>query len=319
MPPLAHLPGRNQYAPSDKTIVADDWTEVKAASRGQRTLELQQIVDDDAEDGQRSLVFKPFGGLVELLERELGVFVKGLIVHQFADGALAAVYFFRDFAEVRHHRSRLPVEGVVSGQLAKGAFALGEVGGDSAGVAQDVADVRAVLFHEVGDRPKQGAEVIGAETLGKSFDAAGDAIDSGHEGAEVGLLGAFEGGAGEDFRGGGGTALEGDKIITHQTGEFDDGFGVGFDFVFALDFHRDAGAALFEFDVIDAPDFDPGHFHEVTSFEFLGVLEAGVDLVAAFEEVGGADHFEDDDRDDQREGKEDAESGFEGVFHDFSG
>src|SRR5713101_942020 len=65
---------------------------------GRRTLSLEQIVDDDAEDGQRSLVFKPFGGLVELLERELGVFVKGLVVHQFADGALAAVYFFRDFA-----------------------------------------------------------------------------------------------------------------------------------------------------------------------------------------------------------------------------
>src|SRR6267143_5724626 len=89
--------------------------------RGRRTLELQQIVDDDAEDDQRSLVFKPFGGLVEFLERELGVFVNGLVVHQFADSALAAVYFFRDFAEVRHHRSRLFVEGVVSGQLAEGA------------------------------------------------------------------------------------------------------------------------------------------------------------------------------------------------------
>src|SRR5437899_1976454 len=107
MPPLAHLPGRNQCAPSNKTSIADDPIEVKGADRGlrlarrgrgRRTLELQQIVDDDAEDGQRSLVFKPFGGLVELLERELGVFVKGLVVHQFADGALAAVYFFRDFA-----------------------------------------------------------------------------------------------------------------------------------------------------------------------------------------------------------------------------
>src|SRR6267143_1348948 len=62
--------------------------------RGRRTLELEQIVDDDAEDAQRSLVFKPFGGLVELLERELGVFVKGLIVHEFAEGAVAEVYFF---------------------------------------------------------------------------------------------------------------------------------------------------------------------------------------------------------------------------------
>src|SRR5207245_1017819 len=105
------------------------------------------------------------------------------------------------------------VKGVIIDHFANRAFALGEVGGDGAGVAQDVVDVGAVLFHEVGNRPEQSAEVIGAETLGESFDAAGDAIDSGHEGAEVGLLGAFEGGAGEDLRGGGGTALEGDKII----------------------------------------------------------------------------------------------------------
>src|SRR6266702_226431 len=118
--------------PATRPIIADDPTGVKAASwrlwlaprgHGRRALKLQQIVDDDAEDGQRSLVFKPFGGLVELLERELGVFVHGFVVHQFADGALAAVYFFGDFAEVGHHRSRLFVEGVVFGQFAEGAFA----------------------------------------------------------------------------------------------------------------------------------------------------------------------------------------------------
>ena len=41
----------------------------------------------------------------------------------------------------------------------------------------------------------------------------------------------------------------------------------------------------------------------------------GVDFIAFLEEIGRADHFEDEDRGDQGEGEEDSEPCFESIFH----
>jgi len=38
-------------------------------------------------------------------------------------------------------------------------------------------------------------------------------------------------------------------------------------------------------------------------------------LIAAFEKIGSADHFQNQDRDHQSEGKENAQPSFKGVFH----
>ena len=48
-----------------------------------------QLVRHDADNTQRPGVFQIVGGLVQLLQRELGVVVKVLVVDEFADGAIA--------------------------------------------------------------------------------------------------------------------------------------------------------------------------------------------------------------------------------------
>ena len=104
----------------------------------------------------------------------------------------------------------------------------------------------------------------------------------------------------------------------HEAGELDDGFGVGFDGELLPDLHGDLGPGVLELDILDAADLDAGHLDEVALLQFLGGLEAGGDVIAARKEAGGADHFEDDDGGDEGEGEEDAEPGFEGVFHEGS-
>src|SRR5437867_13455298 len=50
---------------------------------------LKQVVHQNPQHAERSLVFQALGGFVEFLEAELGVFEEGFVVDQFADAPLA--------------------------------------------------------------------------------------------------------------------------------------------------------------------------------------------------------------------------------------
>ena len=92
---------------------------------------------------------------------------------------------------------------------------------------EDGGEVGAVLLHEIGERPEEGAEVLGAEAFGEAFDAAGHVFEFDHD-ARSGRAarGCRDVAAFDCAMGGGvGAALDGDEVLAHQAGEFDDGPG----------------------------------------------------------------------------------------------
>jgi hypothetical protein len=175
----------------------------------------------------------------------------------------------------------------------------------------------AVLVDEVGEGAEEGAEVVGAETLREVPDAFGGALELGHEEGEVGLFAGLDGPFLDPDRAGG-AAFDGDEVLAHEAGELDEGLAVGVDVVvlgIAIDLQQDMGLAAHELDRFDVADLDTGHFHQVALLEFLRAPEPGGDVIAFAQEVGGADQLENDHSDDEGEGEEDAEAGFEGVLH----
>ena len=105
--------------------------------------------------------------------------------------------------------------------------------------------------------------------------------------------------------------VDGDKILPHQAGELDGGLAVGFHDGVGVQFHGDFDLVVGELDVLDAADFDAGHFHAVADLQILHGVEQRVDVVAALEQFQAAERFDDDHGGEDGQGHEDAEPGFE--------
>ncbi len=67
------------------------------------------------------------------------------------------------------------------------------------------------------------------------------------------------------------------------------------------------------------PTSTPAILTESPDFEFLHVLEEGVQVVAAFEKAIAAGEFENDQQGDDSEGEKQSQSAFNGVFHGIFG
>ena len=104
-----------------------------------------------------------------------------------------------------------------------------------------------------------------------------------------------------------------DKILPHQAGEFDGGRAVRLHDGVGAQPHDDLDLAVgvVGLDVLDAPDFDAGHFDGVADLQFLRGVEQRVDVVAAVKYVHVAERFNDEHGDNDREGDKNAELGFE--------
>ena len=63
---------------------------------------LEQVVYNQPEYAQGSLVFEAFGGLVEFLQSKFCVVVEFFVVNQCANRTLALVNLFQDLAEIGH-------------------------------------------------------------------------------------------------------------------------------------------------------------------------------------------------------------------------
>ena len=62
----------------------------------------EQTANGEAEDAQWTLVLESVGGFIQLLQAEFGVFEEGVVVDEFADGALTLIHLLQDFTQIGH-------------------------------------------------------------------------------------------------------------------------------------------------------------------------------------------------------------------------
>ena len=171
---------------------------------------------------------------------------KALVGDQFANGSLAvgntaddSPHFDDGVLQIGDGHQRGVVKRIGVNQFSHRALAAGNLAGNIFDVGDGAADVAAVLFDEINQRPHQIVDGVGGETFGEILDAGRGAIELGHDGIEVGLLLGGEHRAvdrpGRIRR----PKIDGHKILPHQAGEFDDGLAVGFYDGIGVKFHRD--------------------------------------------------------------------------------
>ena len=183
--------------------------------------------------------------------------------------------------QIGHRRERGSIKRIFINEFADRALPARDLAGNIFNVGDRSADVAAVLFDEINQRTDQVVNLVAGEALGEILDASRGAVELGHDGVEVGLLlggqhravnGAWRFGRAE---------TDGDKILPHQAGEFDDGLAVRFHDGIGVEFHRDLDPVAGELDFFDAADFHAGHFDAVADLQVLHGVEQGAEMVAA--------------------------------------
>src|ERR1700722_4698885 len=151
------------------------------------------------QNAQRPSVFQALGGLVELLQRELGVFEKSIVVNQLAHRTLALIDLQQDGMQVGHGASRLLVEAVIRQQFADGALPCSSVADDLVGVGQESVCVGRHAFDfaahafQIADRALSGniQRVLVNQFAHRPLplrDAIGHGLDVADGGREVGSV-----------------------------------------------------------------------------------------------------------------------------------
>ncbi len=203
------------------------------------------------------------------------------------------------------------VERIGVNEFPNRALAARNLAGNVFDVGNGSADVAAVLLEKIGQRADQIVNLVAGETLAEIFNAGGGAVELGHDGVEVGLFHGRKHRAVNRIGRVRRPKVNGNKILPHQAGEFDDGLAVRFHDGVGMKFHRDTGLVVDERDFFDAADFHAGHFDAVAGLQVLHGVEQRADAVAVAEPVGAAERFDDGPGGKDRQNHKNAELGFE--------
>jgi len=175
----------------------------------------------------------------------------------------------------------------------------------------DIADgggqISLVRLEEISELPKKGVDFFTAETARQVFDAAGGLVQLGKHHVHVGHVGAFERRPVLGAFAGGRAKIQRHVVLAHQPHEFDGGLAIEPDFGVAVQIHIDAHDAIGQLNVLHRADAHASHFDLVADLEFLGVVEEGADVVAAFEKVKTAERFQNNQECNHRKGEENAQ------------
>lgn len=95
---------------------------------------LEKAAHYSAQDTQGALVLETFRSFFDFLQGHFRVFVQAFVIDEFADRALPLIHFLQDLFKIGHPRGCLAVKGIVLSQFAESALACVDLLDDPSGL-----------------------------------------------------------------------------------------------------------------------------------------------------------------------------------------